>query len=117
MYARGHPASGDAYTSSITPIGSGMRINSLMPNSSRMIIQDGPGHCSTAIPTLCTAKLVRGYFAGTLPENGTTCETDYTFSPDPSETDSAFVGLNAEDAKLLDSVREVGELLQDIRRG
>ncbi|KAJ6535074.1 hypothetical protein B0H19DRAFT_437616 [Mycena capillaripes] len=100
----------------ITPIESGLRINSLMPKSTRIIIQDGPGHCSTAIPTLCTTKLIRGYYAGTLPENGTMCDTSYTFFPGPSEADSMFAGLNAEDAKLLSSARAVGELLQDVRR-
>ncbi|KAJ7605358.1 hypothetical protein DFH06DRAFT_1252907 [Mycena polygramma] len=99
-------------TSMITPIESGLRINSLMPNSTRMIIQDGPG-VRVAFP-----RFYGNYFA-TLPENGMMCETEYTFFPDPSEAeaDSTFVGLNAEDAKLLDSVREVGEMLQDIRRG
>ncbi|KAJ6550847.1 hypothetical protein DFH09DRAFT_988697 [Mycena vulgaris] len=100
----------------ITPIESGLRINSLMLNSTRIIIQDGPGHCSTAIPTLCTTKLIRGYYAGTLPENGTMCDTAYTFFPDPSEKDSTLVGLDAADRKLLDSARAVGELLQDLRR-
>ncbi|KAJ7248857.1 Alpha/Beta hydrolase protein [Mycena haematopus] len=100
----------------ITPIESGMRINSLMPDSTRIIIQDGPGHCSTAIPTLCTRKLVREYYAGILPENGTMCDTSYTFFPDPSKQNLTFVGLSAEDTRLLNSARTVGELLQDIRR-
>ncbi|KAJ7923407.1 hypothetical protein B0H13DRAFT_2316597 [Mycena leptocephala] len=99
----------------ITPIESGLRINSLMPDSTRLIIQDGPGHCSPAIPTLCTIKLVRGYFNGTLPKNGTVCETSYTFFPDPSKEDSTFIGLNAEDAKLLNSARAIAELLQKLR--
>ncbi|KAJ7624802.1 hypothetical protein FB45DRAFT_924242 [Roridomyces roridus] len=104
----------------ITPIQSGMRINSLMPESSRIIIQDGPGHCSTAIPTLCTVKLVRGYYAGTLPENGTMCDIEeYPFFPDRDADVSATanLGLSAEDARLMRSVRAVGEILQDVRRG
>ncbi|KAJ6452643.1 hypothetical protein C8R45DRAFT_916074 [Mycena sanguinolenta] len=100
----------------ITPIQSGMRLNSLMSDSTRMIIQDGPGHCSLAIPTLCTMKLVRDYYAGILPENGTECETSYPFFPDPSKPDATFVRLNAENTKLLNSARTLGELLQDIRR-
>ncbi|KAF7333329.1 hypothetical protein MVEN_02348200 [Mycena venus] len=103
----------------ITPIESGIRINSLMPDSTRMIIQDGPGHCSSAIPTLCTMKLIRGYYAGTLPENGTMCGTAYTYFPDPSqkpEPTLATAGLSADDTKLLNSALTVGELLQAIRR-
>ncbi|KAJ7032679.1 hypothetical protein C8F04DRAFT_1040285 [Mycena alexandri] len=102
----------------ITPIESGLRINSLMPDSTRIIIQDGPGHCSTAIPTPCTMRLVREYFAGILPENGTICDTSYTFFPDPSQTgDAALVGLTLEDMRLWESARDLGKLLGDVRRG
>ncbi|KAJ7477355.1 hypothetical protein FB451DRAFT_1242275 [Mycena latifolia] len=91
---------------------------SLMGSSTRIILQDGPGHCSTATPTLCTMKLVRGYYAGILPENGTTCDTSYDFFPGPSaDAESTLLGLDAEDRKLLASARAVGELLQDLRRG
>ncbi|KAJ7022172.1 hypothetical protein C8F04DRAFT_1049147 [Mycena alexandri] len=65
----------------VTPIENGLRMNALMPNSTRLIIQDGPGHCSTATPTPCTENLVRGYFAGILPENGTVCQTSYDYFP------------------------------------
>ncbi|KAJ7441631.1 hypothetical protein B0H11DRAFT_2095796 [Mycena galericulata] len=100
----------------ITPIQSGLRINSPMPDFTRMIIQDGPGHCSPSLPTLCTAKLVRAYFAGTLPENGTMCDTSYDFFPDPKRGDPTLVEptMDAEE-KLLASVRAAEELLRDIR--
>ncbi|KAJ7441618.1 hypothetical protein B0H11DRAFT_2095722 [Mycena galericulata] len=97
---------------------SGLRINSLMPDSTRMVIQDGPGHCSLSLPTLCTAKLVRAYFAGNLPENGTMCDTSYDFFPDPkSKADSTLVEftMDAEDKKLLASARVAEELLRDVR--
>ncbi|KAJ7687836.1 Alpha/Beta hydrolase protein [Mycena rosella] len=100
----------------ITPIESGLRINSLMPDSTHLIIQDGPGHCSTAIPTLCTTKLIRDYYAGTLPENGTMCETAYDFFPDPSGADRPIFGLDVEDKRLLESAQAVAELLRDVRR-
>ncbi|KAJ7226696.1 hypothetical protein GGX14DRAFT_626760 [Mycena pura] len=95
---------------------SGLRINALMGNSTRLIIQDGPGHCSTAIATPCTQKLVRDYYAGMLPENGTMCDTTYDFFPDPSEPDTSSVTLDAEDRKLLESARVVDKILQDARR-
>ncbi|KAJ7472158.1 hypothetical protein FB451DRAFT_1036968 [Mycena latifolia] len=101
----------------ITPIQSGLRINSLMHDSTRMIIQDGPGHCSLAVPTLCTIKLVRGYFAGNLPENGTICGTAYNYFPAPSNETSALIAVNAEDEKLMESARVVAEVLRDVRSG
>ncbi|KAJ7676392.1 hypothetical protein B0H17DRAFT_945422, partial [Mycena rosella] len=100
----------------VTPIKSGHRLNSLMLNSTRMIIQDGPGHNSLAVPSLCTMKLVRDYYAGTLPQNGTTCDTGYTFFPGPSQAGSSLVGLDAGDQKLLTSAEAVRELLHDFRR-
>ncbi|KAJ7051015.1 hypothetical protein C8F01DRAFT_999912 [Mycena amicta] len=99
----------------ITPIESGLRINSLMPESSRIIIQDGPGHCSTAIATLCTQKLVRDYYAGILPENGTICATEYDFFPGGNASEVVQL-LSDEDSRLLESARVVGDFLQDIRR-
>ncbi|KAF5375787.1 hypothetical protein D9757_008989 [Collybiopsis confluens] len=79
----------------VTPLASGLRLNSLMPDSSVIVIQDGPGHCSSGLPSLCTAKLVRGYFAGSssgpdstdrekgIPLNGTVCSTDMLAFSDP----------------------------------
>ncbi|KAJ7472025.1 hypothetical protein FB451DRAFT_1399312 [Mycena latifolia] len=102
---------------------SGLRINALMPNSTRMIIQDGPGmrgagwHGSVSVPTLCTIKLVRGYFAGTLPENGTVCETAYEYFPDPSSETPALLAVDAEDEKLLESAQAVARILWDVRGG
>ncbi|KAJ7482544.1 hypothetical protein FB451DRAFT_1084919 [Mycena latifolia] len=101
----------------ITPIQSGLRINSLMPNSTRIIIQDGPGHCSVSVPTPCTLRLVRDYFAGMLPENGTMCDTEYDYFPDPSAPEPALSAMNAEDKKLVESARAVAQILQRIRRG
>ncbi|KAJ7040598.1 hypothetical protein C8F04DRAFT_1082819 [Mycena alexandri] len=57
----------------ITPIQSGLRISSLMPDSTRIIIQDGPGHCSDAVRVHHEAH--SRYFAGILPENGIMCDT------------------------------------------
>ncbi|KAJ7485407.1 Alpha/Beta hydrolase protein [Mycena latifolia] len=103
----------------ITPIESGLRINSLMPNSTRLIIQDGPGHGALAIPTPCTLKLVRGYFAGNLPDNGTTCETAYNYFPGPAGADSepALSALDVEDRKLVEAARAVAGILRGIRQG
>ncbi|KAJ7187336.1 Alpha/Beta hydrolase protein [Mycena filopes] len=75
----------------VTPLQNGLRMNALMPHSSRLIIQDGAGHCSSATPTKCTMDLVRGYFTGVLPENGTVCDTSYAYFPDPGRINSARV--------------------------
>ncbi|CAK5277922.1 unnamed protein product [Mycena citricolor] len=99
----------------ITPIQSGLRINSLMGNSTRIIVQDGPGHCSTATPSPCTVKLVQNYYAGILPENGTVCDTSFDYFPDSQEV-SGLEALGVEDEKLMRSVLDAGKILQDIQR-
>ncbi|KAJ6576006.1 hypothetical protein DFH09DRAFT_1150186 [Mycena vulgaris] len=86
-----------------------------MLESSRTISQDGPGHCSTAIATLCTQKLIRDYYAGIMPENGTTCATEYDFFPGQGKSAENVRLLNEADSRLVESARVVGDLLQDIR--
>ncbi|KAJ7779498.1 hypothetical protein DFH07DRAFT_936286 [Mycena maculata] len=75
----------------ITPIQSGRLVHSLMGKSTRFVIQDGPGHCSSSLPTPCTLKLIQAYFAGTLPENGTVCPTAFDYFPEaPADLRAAF---------------------------
>ncbi|KAJ7722011.1 hypothetical protein B0H16DRAFT_1431558 [Mycena metata] len=80
----------------ITPIYSGLHVHTLMPNSTVLVIQDGPGHTSTAILTPCTLGLVQGYFAGILPDNGTVCNVTYPYFSDesgPAAASSALIEL------------------------
>ncbi|KAE9404515.1 hypothetical protein BT96DRAFT_916850 [Gymnopus androsaceus JB14] len=100
----------------VTPLTSGLLLNSLMPESSTMIIQDGPGHCSNGLPSLCTAKLVQAYFSGTsnsdlIPQNGTVCTVDVSTFPQPDdEADRKWRMMSQEDRALI-------QALKDIRRG
>ncbi|KAL0569408.1 hypothetical protein V5O48_012562 [Marasmius crinis-equi] len=65
----------------VTPMSSGLLVNSLMPDSSTFVIQDGPGHCSTSFPSQCIKDLQKAFWAGRVPENGTVCTIDrHTFS-------------------------------------
>ncbi|KAF7345712.1 hypothetical protein MVEN_01591200 [Mycena venus] len=103
----------------ITPIQSGLRINGLMGDSSRLVIQDGPGHCYSSAPTPCMVKLVQGYFAGTLPANGTVCSPAFNSSwyfPDPAEEGDfrATLGFE-EESSILEGARALGGLFR--RRG
>ncbi|KAJ4468855.1 hypothetical protein J3R30DRAFT_3554813 [Lentinula aciculospora] len=90
----------------ITPKSSGLLVNSLMPDSSVIIIQDGPGHCSIFLPSLCTAKLQRGYFAGEMPKNGTVCPVDVATFPN-EESDKHVQALSKDDLELLDALKDL----------
>lgn len=53
-------------------------------DGARLIECAGQGHCSIAMPSLCTAKAIGDYFQkGILPSQGTVCAVDAKpFDPD-----------------------------------
>ncbi|KAK0243429.1 hypothetical protein EDD85DRAFT_815033 [Armillaria nabsnona] len=86
----------------VTPISSGLLINSLMPDSSVLIIQESPGHTSSSMVSLCTMKLQRQYMSeGIVPANGTRCAVDNPTFPKPEFWREQMDALSVEDAKLL----------------
>ncbi|THH10618.1 hypothetical protein EW145_g1198 [Phellinidium pouzarii] len=89
----------------VTPLASGRLVNTLLSDSSRLLIQNSPGHCSLGLASLCTMKAYRAYFVnGTLPPNEFVCEVDE--SPFPKEEFSHEVKvLSEEDRELLTSGR------------
>ncbi|KAG7447799.1 alpha/beta-hydrolase [Guyanagaster necrorhizus] len=89
----------------VTPISSGVLINSLMPNSSVLVIQEGPGHTSISMVSLCTMKLQRQYMSeGIVPANGTRCAVDNPTFPEPGFWREKMKALSPEDAKLVKAV-------------
>ncbi|KZW03064.1 hypothetical protein EXIGLDRAFT_728593 [Exidia glandulosa HHB12029] len=90
----------------ITPLASARLINKLMSHSSRLIIQDTPGHgTSSAVGmSLCIAHTFRAYFAnGTVPENEKHCKPDRKiFEPKGSEV--GMQGLSSGDKELKEAL-------------
>lgn len=88
----------------MTPLSAARAVQHLLPHSSRLVVQNGPGvrpfsplrasghsrltrrtrqHGTTALASLCTARVLRAFFAnGTLPPLGAACEVDETPFPD-----------------------------------
>ncbi|OCH84673.1 hypothetical protein OBBRIDRAFT_763985 [Obba rivulosa] len=96
----------------ITPIASGQLVIALMPNSSRLLVQDSPGHCSLALPSLCTVKHVRAYFRdGSLPPEGTICQPSVT----PFGISEAGSVLSGEDHDIIESLKELGRVFAKVR--
>ncbi|KAI0083783.1 hypothetical protein BDY19DRAFT_998260 [Irpex rosettiformis] len=90
----------------VTPLDSGKKVVERLGNSSRLVVQNSPGHCSLAMPSSCSASILRAYFAnGTIPPPGTVCETD--FPP--------FSNPNTSLTSDLDVKKTLGELLADFR--
>ncbi|SCZ99208.1 BZ3500_MvSof-1268-A1-R1_Chr3-1g05878 [Microbotryum saponariae] len=71
----------------ITPLTSARKANARFTDSTRLLIQNSPGHCSFGGVSTCTAKYFRNYFlTGELPEKDEiVCELDqgYFDSLDP----------------------------------
>ncbi|KAI5479164.1 alpha/beta-hydrolase [Pseudohyphozyma bogoriensis] len=84
----------------ITPLASGREINALMGNSSRLLIQNSPGHCSLGSVSVCTSRAYRDYFvSGKLPENEKLCEVDRGYFPstEGDEFDATVRSMSVED--------------------
>ncbi|KAI0827447.1 TAP-like protein-domain-containing protein [Trametes gibbosa] len=92
----------------VTPLSNGRMVHEELKNSSRLLIQTSPGHCSLALPSLCTVGHLRAYFAnGTLPADETHCPVDA--SPFP-QLGAARI-LSAEEEEILEGVRRVSEVV------
>ncbi|KAI0772752.1 TAP-like protein-domain-containing protein [Trametes elegans] len=93
-----------------TPLANGKVVHETLGNSSRLLVQDSPGHCSLALPSLCTVRAMRAFFAnGTLPAEGTVCDVDQTPFPPGPQFGGAEAALSAEDAEIMASVREAAK--------
>lgn len=61
----------------VTPLASARKMVDLFPNSAALLHHNGYGHCSSAQPSMCTAKAIRAYLLdGTLPDENLVCEPD-----------------------------------------
>nr|VWO95568.1 N/A [Ganoderma boninense] len=80
----------------ITPLVNGERVHSYFPNTSALLVQDGPGHTSAMLQSNCTINATRQYFAdGTLPAPGTVClPNSPPFAPSPSPSPSSTGGAH-----------------------
>ncbi|KAL8280865.1 hypothetical protein RQP46_006869 [Phenoliferia psychrophenolica] len=88
----------------VTPLSAAKSMSRGFGNeSATLLIQNGFGHCSSAHPSLCTAKIARDYFLkGAVPDYGTTCDADAGFLfPHPS---TSIRELSVEDQRLAEAL-------------
>ncbi|KAF8605939.1 hypothetical protein BDV93DRAFT_604946 [Ceratobasidium sp. AG-I] len=102
----------------VTPLMNARAVNKMLPQS-RLIIQDGNGHCSIALTSICTVKAIRGYFLdGVLPPNGLVCEVVEQYFPDNSAPTAAETWLRSEaftseaDIRLAGTMRSLGQAME-----
>ncbi|KLO10606.1 hypothetical protein SCHPADRAFT_999478 [Schizopora paradoxa] len=99
----------------VTPIASGKLVHKLLADSSALLVQNSPGHCSLAVGSLCTMKAFRKYYdSGELPPEGTICETDEPLFPDPDNDMHLFGDKTKEDAALLRAAMGIRDVLHGI---
>ncbi|TFY83522.1 hypothetical protein EWM64_g478 [Hericium alpestre] len=89
----------------VTPIASGRHVRELLGlNSSRLAIQDSPGHCSVSAQSVCTVNITRAYFKdGSLPPDGHICPVDIK----PFEGKDELRSYSAEESKILAHLKMV----------
>jgi hypothetical protein len=80
------------------------------------LIQNSPGHCSSAAYSKCTTNYIRSYFqTGELPPENTTCEVDeLPFGPSSEDGESAF---DLMDATLRDKARAINKAMYEAGGG
>ncbi|KAH9928003.1 TAP-like protein-domain-containing protein [Epithele typhae] len=94
-----------------TSLANGRAVRKRMGKNAGMVVQNGPGHCSLALPSACTVRHMRAYFAdNTLPPDDTLCEVDVP--PFPGVSAQEF---DAETLAVHESVRKVAELIRRTR--
>lgn len=60
-----------------TPLRNAERVSKELFPGSVVLRQDSEGHCSHAVPSLCTAGIMKEYFqTGNLPQPGTVCDVE-----------------------------------------
>ncbi|EKM57161.1 uncharacterized protein PHACADRAFT_254740 [Phanerochaete carnosa HHB-10118-sp] len=96
----------------VTPLRNGEIVHKFLENSSSLVIQNSPGHCTLAMPSACTNNVTRAFFAdGTLPAKGMHCPADY-----PPFSGAAIKALS-EDSGRLDAQAKLGLILDLARKG
>ncbi|EJD54339.1 hypothetical protein AURDEDRAFT_156120 [Auricularia subglabra TFB-10046 SS5] len=86
----------------ITPLASARTVKKLMPESSRLVIQDTLGHSTHAMGmSTCAAKILRAYyFDGTLPQNELHCPGDHGIFDTTEERQRGLQTMSVEDRRL-----------------
>ncbi|TBU51516.1 TAP-like protein-domain-containing protein [Dichomitus squalens] len=91
-----------------TPLVNGEAVHGYLPNSSALLVQNGPGHTSNALTSRCTIRSTRAYFAnGTLPAAGTVCEVDQSPFPPPSDSTAPATAAASAKMRVLDHIHRM----------
>ncbi|KAI0708631.1 TAP-like protein-domain-containing protein [Earliella scabrosa] len=98
----------------VTPLSNAKIVEQVLGDSAALLVQDGPGHTSLALPSACTMQNLNAFFAnGTLPTEGTICAVDGSAFPEPEETGGVIAAtenvksLAAQGSDLRESVRQL----------
>lgn len=90
----------------ITPLTSGRELNTLMGDSSTLLVQKSAGHCSLGSVSVCTQRWYRRYFVdGLLPDDETLCEIDKGYFP--ADAPAVNVGRTEEEKELAELSEKV----------
>lgn len=102
---------------SVTPLAAARDLHKLMPESTRVLIQDTPGHTTHAMGMgLCVAKALRAYYLdGTLPENEQHCAGDRDIFEKDAEKAGSTNNLAPEDAQLVERLQRASKAFVELQ--
>jgi len=100
----------------VTPLWVARGVQRRLSHSSRLLLQDGPGHTSEALASVCFVRASLAYFKdGTLPSDGTVCPVDESPFPDLDSSSGnrvGVMGLSGAEKEYMALVREGGYAFQ-----
>ncbi|KAI6780242.1 uncharacterized protein J7T54_003021 [Emericellopsis cladophorae] len=101
----------------VTPVVSAISARDAFPGS-RMVIINGYGHCSTALPSLCSARILRTYLnEGRLPETHEECEVDGPIFVRKGDEDDKIPKYVWEDEEKRKTYMAMRDFMKDLLEG
>ncbi|RAK74767.1 alpha/beta hydrolase [Aspergillus fijiensis CBS 313.89] len=99
----------------VTPLRNAFAMSKQFPGSV-VLQQNSVGHCTLSGPSLCSAKVIRGYFqTGELPSHGKVCEVEERPFHVPGMQQSS--GLSAADLILLSALHSLAQEERSFTKG
>ncbi|KAG9250989.1 Alpha/Beta hydrolase protein [Emericellopsis atlantica] len=101
----------------VTPVVSAISARDAFPGS-RMVTINGYGHCSIALPSLCSARILREYLnKGKLPEDHEECEVDGPIFVKKGEEDDRIPKHVWDDEEKRSTYMAMRDFIKDLIEG
>ncbi|KAH8929433.1 alpha/beta-hydrolase [Atractiella rhizophila] len=95
--------------------GAAKKLSATLGKSSRLVLQDAPGHSTKSTYSRCTLSIVQRYWRhGELPADGVVCPIDQELFPNPQVPAAS---VDSEEQAVIEERMKLHEFLVKLRRG